>query len=298
MHFRITYDGPALTQHEMDVRDLAPALLALADLCEASSEVLYGNRAHPAIRVRASFRTGSFGIDLTLASLVEQVLDFFSTRSMDGAGVLATLVTTIFGLIHIRRKIAGRNILRVERQGQTAILILEGDGQLAIEDAVLKLLQSRVVVEHLAKVLDPLQREGIDTVAFGDDKQVQEMVDKADLPYFAPIEIADELLSDDESQMAFSIVSPSFKADNKWRLADDAGTYFVSMEDPKFVAKVEQHENFAKGDLLICRVRRQYWQHEGHLRSEYTITKVLEHRHVAQQVMFPITSVEHPETKL
>ncbi|TSE29044.1 hypothetical protein [Tepidimonas charontis] len=31
---RITYDGPALDAHAMDVRALAPALMAFGDLCE------------------------------------------------------------------------------------------------------------------------------------------------------------------------------------------------------------------------------------------------------------------------
>ena len=29
---RIRYDGPALVSHEMDVQDLAPALLAMAEI--------------------------------------------------------------------------------------------------------------------------------------------------------------------------------------------------------------------------------------------------------------------------
>ena len=39
-HFRITDDGPALDAHEMDVRDLTPALLSLADACEAARHCL------------------------------------------------------------------------------------------------------------------------------------------------------------------------------------------------------------------------------------------------------------------
>lgn len=39
---RITYDGPALAEHVMDVRDLAPALLAFGDLCEEAGRALYG----------------------------------------------------------------------------------------------------------------------------------------------------------------------------------------------------------------------------------------------------------------
>ena len=32
--FKVSYDGPALREHTMDVRDLAPALLSLANLNE------------------------------------------------------------------------------------------------------------------------------------------------------------------------------------------------------------------------------------------------------------------------
>lgn len=65
-HFRITYDGPALDSHEMDVRDLAPSLLAVADLCEAAGQAIYGRSSKMAVNVRASFRTGSFGVDLSV----------------------------------------------------------------------------------------------------------------------------------------------------------------------------------------------------------------------------------------
>jgi hypothetical protein len=31
-HFNVVYDGPALAEHRMDVRDLAPALVVISDL--------------------------------------------------------------------------------------------------------------------------------------------------------------------------------------------------------------------------------------------------------------------------
>jgi len=41
MKFRIVYDGPALDTHEMDVRDLAPALLSLSDALEEAGKTIY-----------------------------------------------------------------------------------------------------------------------------------------------------------------------------------------------------------------------------------------------------------------
>lgn len=77
--FRITYDGPALESSEMDVRELAPALLAFGDLLDASTRALCGDQVRPQVNVRGSFKTGSFGIDFTLAtSLLGRMRDLLS----------------------------------------------------------------------------------------------------------------------------------------------------------------------------------------------------------------------------
>jgi hypothetical protein len=56
----IAYDGPALDTHEMDVRELAPALLAFSDMFEEANAVLNGDRAKISLNVKGSFKTGSF----------------------------------------------------------------------------------------------------------------------------------------------------------------------------------------------------------------------------------------------
>jgi hypothetical protein len=41
--FHVVYDGPALDEHRMNIRDLAPALVAIADLFSAANTELNGN---------------------------------------------------------------------------------------------------------------------------------------------------------------------------------------------------------------------------------------------------------------
>lgn len=86
--FRITYDGPALNMSEMDVRELAPALLAIGDLLTASVSVLCGDKIQPQVNVKGSFKTGSFGIDFVLVTdFLTRVKDIFTS---DNAAAMQT----------------------------------------------------------------------------------------------------------------------------------------------------------------------------------------------------------------
>ncbi|WP_061165200.1 hypothetical protein [Caballeronia temeraria] len=62
--FNVVYDGPALAEHRMDVRDLAPALVAIADLFTAANKELNGDSADVRVEVKGSFKAGSFELDL------------------------------------------------------------------------------------------------------------------------------------------------------------------------------------------------------------------------------------------
>ena len=39
-NFQISYDGPALSVNEMNIKDLAPALLSLGELFEEANEII------------------------------------------------------------------------------------------------------------------------------------------------------------------------------------------------------------------------------------------------------------------
>ena len=60
-HLNIVYDGPAVADGSMNVRDLAPAMLAIGSLFEAANNVTNGQRARVNIKVRAT-SSGSFHI--------------------------------------------------------------------------------------------------------------------------------------------------------------------------------------------------------------------------------------------
>lgn len=291
-HCRITYDGPALAAHAMDVRMLAPALLAFGDLAETAARSLWGEQVSVKVEVKASFKTGSFGIDLTvMADLAQQVMQWLrgetGTSLANGAG----LVGFIVGLIKAVQWLRGRRLRSIETapNGKRRI-VCDDDDALLVEEQVIVLLRQARVREHLWQVIAPIEQDGIDTVAFGDDAHIDVVVKREHAPYFVPPTASETLVHEDERTMAFSIVSISFKEGNKWRLFDGQNTVFVEIADTDFLSRVDRNlVRFAKGDLLIGSTRiTQRMMPDGSLRTDYTLLKVTEHRPATPQLDLPL----------
>ena len=52
--FRIAFEGEPFAEGEIDVNDLAPALLALGDVIQAANRALNGDRADARLKIRAT----------------------------------------------------------------------------------------------------------------------------------------------------------------------------------------------------------------------------------------------------
>lgn len=293
-HIRLTYDGPALDAHTMDVRMLAPALLAFGDLCEETGKLLFGDQVTTRVEVRASFRTGSFGIDLAVApQLLQQIMGWFAgesaTAAANGLAILGALGTTGGGLIAVLRWLRNRPIQRVETVvGGRRVLTDDGDS-LIVEESVILLLQSRLVRTHLARVIEPIEQDGIERLAFGSDAQIDTLIERRDAVYFHVPPPEEVLLADQTHTLSFSIVNLAFKEDHKWRLSDGQNTLFVQMADAAFLERVDRNLiRFAKGDILVAETQIKQWQGADGLRTEYTIEHVIEHRPGVVQIPLPL----------
>lgn len=296
-HFRITYDGPALELSEMDVDELAPALLAIGDLLNAATYALSADRLKAQVNVRGSFKSGCFGIDFTLATdWIFKIRDMLAgTDATAAANALAILGALGWigkqnspGLFAVLKWLRGRKISRVEQHGHVAVLHVSDD-RLEVELAVLALLRDVAVRQACGKVLSPLLRNGVTTFSVGDDTGAfYEVVSRDEVAWFAAPELEDDLLVDDERRMVFSIVSLAFKEDNKWRLHDGSSTIHATIDDKDFLSRVDANqETFSKGDVLICDVRVQQWQTQTGAKTEYTVLLVREHRNAGRQISLP-----------
>jgi hypothetical protein len=114
--FQLAYDGEALRDHAMDVDELAPALLAVGNLCREANRSLNEGRAEVAVRVRADFERKCFDIHFELIqSLYEQVKTLLGDDHVTTAKTLLewiglpgpTGALSLFGFLKLRK---GRSI--------------------------------------------------------------------------------------------------------------------------------------------------------------------------------------------
>ena len=297
--FRLTYDGPALDHHEMDPRELAPALLAMADLLEAAARVLYGDKAKVKINVKGSFKTGSFNVDFVAGvQWLRAVRDIFAGAEATAVANATAILTALGvigkgGLFPLLKWLRNRPITRVESltpepgSAQCARIFV-GDEFYDVELETVDLLRDVAVRKATEKVLAPLGKPGIDTFALGEGSSVNVVVRDVESSSFAAPAPEELLIIDDVRDMAFSIVSLAFKEDNKWRLSDGSSTISAMISDGEFLHGVNNDiESFSKGDSLVCRVRVRQWQTSNGTRTEYEVVKVARHLRAARQISLP-----------
>ncbi len=114
---RIAYDGEAVREGLMDVRDLAPALLEISALCDRANDLLNGDKAKISVNVRADFKTGSFAIDLDVVQKVfEHVKELlFGQAAQDAKYILEILgISAGGGVIALYKWFRGKRRSRAE----------------------------------------------------------------------------------------------------------------------------------------------------------------------------------------
>ncbi|MFR5492946.1 hypothetical protein [Dialister invisus] len=306
MKARIAYTGPALENGEMDVRDLAPSLIAFADLVENVNHVIGGEKEIKVLVNQDSIKKGSFDITFLLnTNILEEAAVLVGMAQQNGLADLLTILGwaqsmgsagVITGIFPLIKRIGYRTIdgIKKIKDKKAEITLSDGDKITTKQNTVNVLLNvdCRVSIE---KIIQPVKKNaGIDGFELRNPdeqgKDAIERVTKSEATMFdAPP--AEDFVEEDnnsiEQELTVKIVTANFD-DGKWRLTDGTNTFWANIEDDEFIRKVENNElRFGKGDMLTVRYFIKQCIKNGHLSSDYIVSKVLAIRRKPEQIKLP-----------
>lgn len=282
--FSIVYDGETVQEGSIDARQLAPALLALADVIDEAQPLISELEGRISLRVRSDFERGSFEVHLEIAKLYTQFKELFSGSDATAFANLFQIVgiagfAGALGLFPLIKKAKRRKStsITVERSERVQI-VFEGDEEPVVTDRrTLQLFQNLRVRKAVEQIITPLMKGGIDRFEIKHRGRSTFEVSEQEAQYFvAPTEHEGETASALDTRV--SIVVANFQQGNKWRVSDGSRTIYVAIEDTDFVRAVQTgQEAFRKGDILHVRLQTRQWMEGGELRAEFTILKVYDH---------------------
>lgn len=151
-----------------------------------------------------------------------------------------------------------------------------------VEKEVLKLYEDFKTRKALEKVVKtPLEEGVIEEIAFnqpGSTEFETISIDEAD--YFTAPDHEKTQVNLLEYDAYLSLVKISFREGNKWSVFDGANTINVLVEDEDFLQGIQDNVVlFGKGDRLKVKMRVEQSEVDKSLKTEYFITKVIEHSH-------------------
>jgi hypothetical protein len=267
----LTFDGPAVQNHEMEVSVLANSLIAFKDLAERVNFAMNGKDADLLIKVNGGFKEGSFKVSFLLDSI-----NVLNTK-------FHQLISSFSNIIDIIKFLKGKDIQKIEKTAD-GMLIQNFLGEKTTfnncDNITINLVNNVAVKRDVANIARPLN-DGIDKISFTPLSPGLSGVEILQEDKSAFIPPNDDAVEMETGFLALELLTTNFDGKQAgWRFFDpeNAVEFSASVRDEAFLSKVKLKEyNFQSGDILKVELTKIKRKTNQRYRTERFIDKVISH---------------------
>lgn len=310
--FQVRYDGPLLADHAMDVRDLAPAMLALGDLIREANHEINEGRSKVNLLVNSDFEHGCFNINFELVqSLLEQVKTLIDDDNIKTAkevlewiGLIGAPIGIPF-LVYLKLR-KGRPIQDVtvlkspDKTGMVAVRF-EGDhNHVEVHQKIYNLGENPRAKRAVVGTLSPLDAEGIDSMEAKEEGGRPTTIGKAearDIKASCGDPDAETKHEPQEVTAHLRVYGPVFDPSApRWRFEYGQEHIYADISETSIARDAISRGSVSIGDTY--KVRMTITEHETpthKFRNEYKILEVLNFIPAAQQVEMNLATFSHED---
>jgi hypothetical protein len=281
----------------MDVHFLAPALLALGDLCRIANQSLNGDLSSVKVLVRADIEQRCFQVQIELVqTLFEHLAGIIDLEPVQDAKAILEWIGIIGGVsiagggslfalykFLSQKKPTDTVSISTRNSDGTVTFVINGDGnQITVPREVAQLAQHPSALRNIGALVAPLNEDGYETLEFERNGRTETLFTKEEAKRI--VELGRTELSFDREGEVVSIIRTSVKV-RKAIMEGDAswGINYKSAIDAKMLDRewLERYQNgeipLLPGSKLIVDLREIVSLDENSLevgKAKYEILKV------------------------
>ena len=284
-NFKLTYEGPVLTNSTIDVADLAPALLNINEALSSINSMINKNDARVNLQVRA-FNRGYFIIDFVLnQDFLAQVGALFAGVAVTGTCNAYNLIKCLIDTVALKKWLSGNKPDKVDiSDDKSNVTIYYNDHSRTINYYSYCAWKNPKTNAACSKIVEPLKSEGLDSVQISSN-DFDEVFTKSDVEAISAAP-DDVVLTSNISKCVVMLETAAFKDNAKWRVKiGEQNSVYVSISDENFLRSIDAGiERFGKGDVLLVNLETSQTLSDGKLIVTYDIKNVIEHKTSAEQL--------------
>lgn len=279
----VYFSGRAVNENSMSVRDLAPALIGLADAIDRYREI-NDPLIDLDVRITAT-KAGSFDVFLQLVGTMAAVSQTMEPSDIIG---LASNVMDVIRILAIRFDQTGTpkpGEREVVGQSDTHVNLRIGSASLTVDRKAYRASRDGHIINGIGAAAHPSTIEGYDPVRFiHKDSGRIETIDKDAATAMSELTISEQPIDPSEETTTLQVNTIQFNSP-KWKFTKGDETFWCEIQDQAFLNQCARHEiSFGSGDLLKVRLITEQYVQDGQLKTgSRRITKVIEHMPIEQQ---------------